>query len=72
MYIVFAGDYYYPFGGWDDFKGSHQSLDDAKVSIEVVGGRKPYDGSKFKIDGSHYDWYQIVNARTLKVVEQGD
>lgn len=70
MFIVFAGDHYYPLGGWSDFNSRHTSLDDAKCSIEVIGGRNPYDGGKFKIDGKHYDWYQIVNARTLKVVEE--
>lgn len=29
-FLLFYGDYYYPLGGWKDFKGSFGTLQDAK------------------------------------------
>ena len=70
MYLVFAGEDYYPRGGWCDFIDKHASLDDARDSIDVMS-HKQYV-KQFRISGRHYEWYQIVNARTLKmVVEDG-
>jgi hypothetical protein len=31
MFIAFGGDYYYPRGGWDDFLGTAQTLEDAQA-----------------------------------------
>jgi hypothetical protein len=33
-YLLFYGDNYYPSGGWDDFKGDFDSVDEAKVAFE--------------------------------------
>jgi hypothetical protein len=32
-YLVFAGDVYYPLGGFDDFKGSFDTLEEAQAAI---------------------------------------
>lgn len=32
QFAVFAGEYYYPRGGWDDFQGTYATLEDA-VSV---------------------------------------
>jgi hypothetical protein len=45
-YMLFAGDDYYPAGGWDDFIGSFDSVEDAMASF-------PRD---------RYDWWHIVDA----------
>jgi hypothetical protein len=29
MYLLFCGDSYYPTGGWNDFKGSYKTLEEA-------------------------------------------
>ena len=44
MYLLFAGDFYYPNGGWDDYIGSFLTIDEAK--------------KRFKEDG--FDWGHIV------------
>lgn len=31
-YLLFAGDKFYPAGGWKDFKGSYSSVADALVA----------------------------------------
>lgn len=34
-YLVFAGDQYYPQGGWDDFRGSFEDLHEAIDRIDL-------------------------------------
>lgn len=33
-YLLFAGDDYYPVGGWSDFVGEFASMDDARAVVE--------------------------------------
>jgi hypothetical protein len=47
-YLIFAGSNYYPSGGWDDFRGSTDTLDEA-TSI-AKGGR--------------HDWWHVVDTHT--------
>ena len=51
-YLLFGFDDYYPMGGWDDFKGAYQSIDDARS-----------EG-----DGMLHDHLEIVDIETLRVV----
>lgn len=56
-YIVFAGYYYHyhPSGGWNDFKGSFLTIEEAeKLEAEIT---KPI---------GDYEWCQIVDTHTLK------
>jgi hypothetical protein len=49
-YFIFAGLSYYPAGGWKDFKGQVNSLDEAKDKIiEELRDQ---------------DWYQVVEYTT--------
>lgn len=56
MYLLFAGDDYYPEGGCNDLKGKFQSVDDAV---------KRHDPNKFEYDGG---WANILNIETMKCV----
>ncbi len=47
-YLLFSGDEYYPLGGWNDFKGSFDTLEEAKEAKEKLSG---------------HDWYQIVDTK---------
>lgn len=58
MFYVFTGLYYYPGKGWDDFQGTADTPDEARAIVEATA--------------SGDEWYQIVDASTLKVWEQGD
>lgn len=49
-YLVFACDSYYPAGGWDDFKGSYDTLDEAKAAA--------LEAEKV------HDWSDIVDCET--------
>lgn len=44
MYLLFAGDSYYPCGGWHDFEGSFISIEDAME----------------RLDSIRCDWWHIV------------
>lgn len=59
-YLLFAGSDYYPSGGWDDFRGSFKTIEEAKAAAAEI---KSY-GSNV------YDWYQIVDfAPTMNRME---
>lgn len=53
-YIVFAGSDYYPGGGWGDFRGDFDTLEEARALIKTL------------LD---YDWQQIVDTFTKEEVE---
>lgn len=53
MFALFAGDRYYPSGGWNDLICVYDSLDDAKAAF--ARGR--------------YDWGHVVDLRTLDQVD---
>ena len=56
MFLVFAGDNYYPSGGWDDCKGSCGTL------VEAL---------RYAANLSSIDWWHIVDTSTLEIVESG-
>jgi len=53
-FLLFAGSYYYPSGGWNDFVQSFESLESAKDYIIT--------------NVSGYDWIQIVDSKTEEIV----
>jgi hypothetical protein len=63
-YLLFCGDDYYPLGGWDDFRGSFDTLDEAKAAVPPVGrgpnwGQIVYEGAivtEFRNDSQ--EWRQ--------------
>lgn len=59
MFILFAGDYYYPEGGWNDIVGVFDNIEDAK-NCALAGNRE------FKRD---YQWWHIVDMAVRKIVD---
>ena len=58
-YILLVGGAYYP-QGWNDFRGSFDSIEDAKTYAH-----------SFNDDGylsQYYKWAEIIDKETLKVV----
>lgn len=55
-FLVFTGDTYYPGGGWSDFSGSFDTLDEAKK------------GAVAKMHLDHEDWAHVVDSEDSKVV----
>jgi hypothetical protein len=56
-FLLFAGDTYYPSGGWRDFQGDYESVEDAFRSL----ARKR----------SSFEWYQVVDWKTREIVDAG-
>jgi len=55
-FLLFAGDNYYPSGGWSDFKGIFDSIEDALDGVD---------------DCRTNDWFEIVSVETLEKVLSG-
>lgn len=54
-YLLFFGETYYPGGGWEDFHGAFDTIEDARNAV--------------KARDSLPDWHEIVDTRTMSVVE---
>lgn len=57
-FFIFLGEFHYPRGGWGDFMGVADSVAEAHKQIANTH-------SSITVD-----WWQIVDAKTLKVVEE--
>lgn len=57
MFLLIAGDNYYPCSGTGDWIGTFETKSDAED--EVVKTDKTY--APYQIRGGEYDWYEIVN-----------
>ena len=58
-YMLFAYAGYYPSGGWNDFRGSFDSVDEALVALKSLD-REEYSRAEF--------WH-IIDSETLEYVE---
>jgi hypothetical protein len=58
-YLVFAGQEYYPSGGWDDF---HDSFDDLEQARKAA--------NEWVSDSGFY-WWQIVDLTVGTIVAEG-
>jgi hypothetical protein len=59
-YALFLGEFYYPSGGWDDFKNSFDTLDEAiKAALKEDTARAPKN------------WWHIVDLFTGKYAAEG-
>lgn len=54
--LLFGGFYYYPGGGFNDYLGSLSSVREARDHA---------------YSGKHVEWYQIVDVRSLEILESG-
>lgn len=57
-YLLFAGSQYYPSGGWDDLKGSFDTLEEAVAAGDHVDDLSIRD----------HDWFQVVDSMTGEIV----
>ena len=51
-YLLFAGDTYYPSGGWSDFQASFDTMLEAQEAGPLCGG----------------DWWHVVDTESNRVV----
>jgi hypothetical protein len=60
-YAVFAGDYYYPAGGWSDFRSAHATEPEAlEAAIDAMTSGHEY---------TRPDWWQVVDLETMEIVK---
>lgn len=57
-YLLFAGDRYYPAGGWMDYKMDFASVQSAYNSITGFN--------------DEYDWWQVVDSEARVIVKRAD
>lgn len=62
-YLLFSGENYYPGGGWRDFDGAYETLDEAKERVSLF--RRNGNGDNRR------NWWHIVDVETCKVVTNG-
>ena len=51
-YLVFVGSDYYPLGGWGDFVGDYNTLEEAR--LRALNKKE--------------DWYQIIDSTNKQIV----
>ena len=64
-YILFAGEDYYPVGGWRDFIGRYETKEEA---IDLA---KSMLLRKYHPDTTNYSWYHVVNLLDGEFVATG-
>jgi hypothetical protein len=59
-FLFFANDTYYPCGGWGDFQGAFDTLEEAKAAVDDCAkcSRGP-------------DWWEIVDLEQLRGIDFG-
>ena len=57
-YLAFAGDTYYPSGGWRDFRGDFNLAGEAYAEVGY--------------EGDSSGWWQIVDTKTGQIVQQDE
>lgn len=62
-FLLFSGDALAPKGGWDDFKGSFDTLDEAREGVS-----KTFHDQG---DSDVMPWYQIVDTQEAGFIEDG-
>ena len=60
MFLVFAGNYYYPYGGWDDLRDTYNTLEEAKQS--VIAAAEKSDKWCYQLE-----WVQIVSLEKREI-----
>ena len=52
-YLVFGGWDFYPSGGMGDFIGTYDSIDECRIAI----------------DDPDWDWWEIIDSKTMEAVK---
>lgn len=65
-YLIFAFDQYYPDGGWGDYRGTAESIEDAKQIAESLATERARQSRE------PLEWAQIVDVRSNAIVLQGE
>jgi len=53
-YLAFAGETYYPGGGWEDYIGTYDTIEEARAVLK---------------EKYNHGWWQIVDTTTMQEIE---
>lgn len=71
-FLLFAGEHYYPHGGWEDWRGRFEALDEAKAAFIAwrdSGADAP--SGRWRTDPEGRDtWGHIVDDREGEIVSE--
>lgn len=59
-FLLFAGDEYYPLGGWRDFAKSADSAEELMIEVEKLS---------VECDGGFF-WFQIIDSETGEELDE--
>lgn len=59
MYLIFAGQQYYPRKAWEDFRGQTETLEEAIALVKKL----------IELEDGYLDWYQIVHDGKLVQID---
>lgn len=69
-FLLFAGEHYYPRGGWEDWRGRFETLDEAKAAfLAWRDGRRESERGDPDVEG-HHTWGHIVDDREGEIVSE--
>ena len=74
LFLLIAGENYYPSAGTDDWKKTFSTLEEAENFVSKIEPKRTISkGSKkgqevveyttYMINGNEYDWYEIVDLK---------
>lgn len=64
-FLLFTGENYYPVGGYNDLKAKAATEDELREIISENEAKPRYGSGRFQ-------WWQIVNANTHVIVDEGN
>jgi hypothetical protein len=70
-FLLFAGDNFYPAGGWDDFRGFFRTPEDALAHLSA-GYFSEWDIDHLEEDRQWHNWAHIVDLLTGRIVAKYD
>lgn len=70
-YLVFYGERFYPIGGWEDFKGSFDTIEEAAAYIETLDcidcwAHITFEGKIILLAEGHYASYDEYGDKYWK------
>jgi len=70
-YLLFCGHFYYPSGGWDDFSGDYDTIEEAKKHIEYEWNQivDLETGEVFSEDGEE-EWEPVSDEMKEKLTKE--
>jgi len=70
-YVVFGGDYYYPSGGWSDFRAAYPAEKDAMEEATRLIATNEVNVHGYIYNSAICDWVQVVDMESQQLIFSG-